>query len=686
MLRPCAVSDPATAAGNDTPRGDYPTRAASTNSTPSGRLPKDHPSADQNDCADTDVLGDIGEEGIRRRGPILTTPALARRLYRYVGDTGVSRHIDEVLRAHSGSQPVVSTRKILTLILLAVKERGTYKRTVFCETLAGLDAAVAIGWGLLDPDTGHSLVSYGVVWRQVRRIEEFLAKGATTPSGVHIDLQWMVDRFLAPSVPKWVRSGVTEMTLDGTDYETWARTIDYTPQSEVDAGRIPSDTIIKPNGKIQRTKDPDAGLGYRSATSTRDAGYFNGYFAHLAVAGRAIVEGEPQGDVAPHVLAMVLAPADQEAGPIGYQVAAKAKQIARRLKVVKGDQHYTRKKETFVRPLRRTGWQIVMNQPDGEKESEQKRVGLITAGKHNTPLYIHCGTPLVVWTPKDLRRPPDGLSGTDLQQWYDDRKKYQWVVVHTYPDGRIKFICPQCKGNVRSTAKTRNPNRPNRTKKASDLPITAIADTEYCCDGMITLQVDQLDNYQRNAYGTTDWATDYAYRNPVEGVNGMIKNDGSFDKKSCRAFGLAAPTPRRARRHRHPQPRPHPTNPPGREPRQHHRRPSRTNHPRHHPTRHIHPTHGRSHTHPGTPINQPPPHLPTDGTRPSNKTRPHPAANTTSTHNRPHNQAEQRENRLQHPRNRPNPDQTPQPANSTPHNTRRPLCVAPTGFEPAFPA
>ena len=59
---------------------------------------------------------------------------------------------------------------------------------------------------------------------------------------------------------------------------------------------------------------------------------------------------------------------------------------------------------------------------------------------------------------------------------------------------------------------------------------------------MITLQVDQLDNYQRNAYGTTKWATDYAGRNPVEGVNGMIKNEGSFDRKSCRAFGLAAHT------------------------------------------------------------------------------------------------------------------------------------------------
>ena len=59
---------------------------------------------------------------------------------------------------------------------------------------------------------------------------------------------------------------------------------------------------------------------------------------------------------------------------------------------------------------------------------------------------------------------------------------------------------------------------------------------------MITLSVEQLDNHQRNAYGTTNWATDYAGRNPVEGVNSMIKDDGSFDKASCRAFGLAAHT------------------------------------------------------------------------------------------------------------------------------------------------
>lgn len=31
------------------------------------------------------------------------------------------------------------------------------------------------------------------------------------------------------------------------------------------------------------------------------------------------------------------------------------------------------------------------------------------------------------------------------------------------------------------------------------------------------ISVDELDNYQRNPYGTTPWATDYAGRNPVEG-------------------------------------------------------------------------------------------------------------------------------------------------------------------------
>ena len=154
---------------------------------------------------------------------------------------------------------------------------------------------------------------------------------------------------------------------------------------------------------------------------------------------------------------------------------------------------------------------------------------------------VHCGTILPAWTPEHLRRPPDGLSEADLQEWYDRREKYRWRVVHQFKNGRIKIICPQCSGRVKTTAKTRNPNRPNRTNQPNQ-PVVAVPDTEYCCDGMITLSIDQIDNYQRNAYGTTKWATDYAGRNPVEGVNGMIKNDGTFNPESCRVFGTAAHT------------------------------------------------------------------------------------------------------------------------------------------------
>ena len=214
-----------------------------------------------------------------------------------------------------------------------------------------------------------------------------------------------------------------------------------------------------------------------------------------------------------------------------------------------------------------------------------------------------------------------------------------------------------------------------RTKQAYDLPITAIPETEYCCHGTITLQVDQLDNHQRNAYGTTDWATDYAGRNPVEGVNGMIKNDGSFNPASCRVF---APPPTHSPSSlaiSHPQPRPNPTSPPSQAPRQHHRPPSRTGHPRHHPTRHTNPTHGRSHTHPGTPINHTLAHPPP--TEPTRRTRrvPTPSVNTTSAHNQPHRpRRTPRKPALTPPKPAKTPTEPPNPR-TQPRKTRADLVV-----------
>ena len=143
------------------------------------KLPKDHPSYDPDD--DTGRRHDTGEKGTDRREPIITTPAQARRMYQYVGVTGVCRRIDEVLRAHRGEQPVLTTHMLLTVMLLAVKREGRYMRSVSTEVAAGLDAAVAIEWGLLDPDTGESGLSYNLVERQTKRLETFVENGRRHP-------------------------------------------------------------------------------------------------------------------------------------------------------------------------------------------------------------------------------------------------------------------------------------------------------------------------------------------------------------------------------------------------------------------------------------------------------------------------------------------------------------------------
>ncbi len=71
-----------------------------------------------------------------------------------------------------------------------------------------------------------------------------------------------------------------------------------------------------------------------------------------------------------------------------------------------------------------------------EIPSRFRMIRLITAGTRNTPLLVNSGTPLVEWTPKHLHTPPDDLTGTDRQEWFNERAEYQWVVIQHYPDGR----------------------------------------------------------------------------------------------------------------------------------------------------------------------------------------------------------------------------------------------------------
>ena len=61
---------------------------------------------------------------------------------------------------------------------------------------------------------------------------------------------------------------------------------------------------------------------------------------------------------------------------------------------------------------------------------------------------------------------------------------------------------------------------------------------------MIALGFEQLDNYRHHAYETTDGVIDCAGRNPVEGVNGMIKTTGaSTHDPAASSVSPPAPSP-----------------------------------------------------------------------------------------------------------------------------------------------
>ena len=164
----------------------------------------------------------------------------------------------------------------------------------------------------------------------------------------------------------------------------------------------------------------------------------------FAVIVRSIRKGRRHHSVAPHIVAMTITPADEEAGPIGHEVATQAKRVAPKLKVVKADQHYTRKKDSFVRPLRKQGWEIVMNQ----SSDEQKRVRLITAGTRDTPILVHCGTPLVhLDTTASTGVQPDDLTGAALQDWYNERNTIRMeVVIQHFKNGNQETHLPPMRG------------------------------------------------------------------------------------------------------------------------------------------------------------------------------------------------------------------------------------------------
>ena len=160
-------------------------------------------------------------------------------------------------------------------------------------------------------------------------------------------------------------------------------------------------------------------------------------------------------------------------------------------------------------------------------------------------MHLHCGTFLPHWITQYWEQPPARLlrpdKKDDLAQWHALRAKLLRLADRGYfrtkageITGAKRFQCPACAGFCDDpTAKT---------PPTYDHPPLAKPGTTRCCGGVVTIKVEDLDDYQLIPYGTPAWQTAYGRRNLVETVNSMLKPDKGREIGRCQAFGLAANT------------------------------------------------------------------------------------------------------------------------------------------------
>ena len=485
----------------------------------------------------------------QNRAPLYPKTAdkrLARRIVRMLETTTVIQEVGQFLRNHPGRQSRISTKTLLLGMILAAYETGRYLRSDICSFLNGLDHRLGIELGLWTWDTRRP-VTYTMTQKQVKRIEAAIFEARCSSSGQPKYINWFMNTFLNDTIPSYVRKSIIAVSLDWTPMPTWAVTRDYRIEEEIRKTQKPEDTgeigTLDLRSRAIRSPDGDARSGHRTATNKTPAGGFNGYYGHILIPTRgATWNGNPNslllGVLPPkHVPFGRAIPAQNDNPENGLNAVRAALKAFPNLQEILADRGYTIYGEAFVRPLHLLGINVVMDYPDGH----QNIVEIVKIGPEGQEqvLLRHCGTFLVEWTPEYYQVPPKHFTGEKLAEWYAERSKYRWTPI-TKPDknGAIRFRCPQCGGKIKTNAKTRS--RSKRSQRKAPFAANIADEYEYCCQGTITIPVEELDTYQHIPYGTPAWKKRYGSRMQIENLNSLAKNDGGLKDGWCRALGQAA--------------------------------------------------------------------------------------------------------------------------------------------------
>ena len=493
--------------------------------------------------------------------PIWTVEEQVRPVLALIRRSGVVRSLEPRLRNHTGNESRISLEAVLLAMMLAAKILKSYRRTDVCAILNGLPTQIAYELGLWDPDNPPP-ISYHSVCKQIKRLENALGATWTGTDDTVRDLDWLCHTLIAATIPRKHRKKITAASMDSKIIESWGVSKIYVKEKDALAEHrlkereridMPEPTLPTvtgpitnkigepgPDGRVIRSHDLHARLGYKSATNREKAHIVLGYDLHLLTSVPSVTwTGDPRTLASKHVppkyiIGMSLAPGSTNPGPIGLDLVARAMQITPGIKEVVADRGYTNKRKTFCRELHKQGINTVMDYNPGEIPKPKS----IKAGRNDKQqLLLHLGSFFPPWLPESLQAPPQGLTDKKLEEWYTDRALWRWTVHKYLKNGGVQLVCPQCAGRVKTSAKTRNPSA---TPNKDPLPFLRI-DDEYCCEGKISVPVNKLDGYQSIPSKTPAWKRSYkARRNNSENKNSMLGDKANFALGWCRVFNQFA--------------------------------------------------------------------------------------------------------------------------------------------------
>lgn len=514
---------------------------------------------------------DIAPRGAHRYDDVLHCRNAIRR-------SGVVPYLNEHLHDHVGSKCRFDAEALLTGMLLTAFVAQDAKRTEVTRTIATMHPRQRFELNLFDPDDDNRAPSYRAVHKQIKRLELALSEGWDAPDGTRCDTAWFTSAILRGSIPASRLAETTAVAIDGTAYETWARTRIFggkvkskaTSGTYVDAHatyqRDSADVVglkepssrsrssrgllgeYGPDGRRIVSADLDARPGWKTATGAEKGKFYLGYEAHLAVAVRdANWRGNHKDvDLGPavpnYVVGVHLTPSGTNRGDAGMELIDRVRSLAPNINDVVADRGYTMMRpERFLRPLHEAGINVTMDYPKAMVESAKRIV--VTQGTHTENMWTNVGTFLHLTVPnweRTLKTHPRSTDLEEREKGHKDfgarAKAYRWSEKERLAGGAIRFRCPICAG--RAANEDLNPASAHYPRTA--IPVDAPAGMTRCCDGTITIGVDQLDHYQRIPWGTAAWSKSYARRINVEGTNGRLRNELGLHKGVLRAFGTAA--------------------------------------------------------------------------------------------------------------------------------------------------